>query len=476
MENTTSNPNPRKALIVGAGVSGLAAAWQLSRLRPWWKIVVVEQAEEIGGLAATWDVAGRRVDLGPHRWYTELSEMKSLEPKLLPESEIITRPRCSQMFLQGKVIDYPPRLANLVKNFGLLNVARLGASAVVERLAPNLDPPVNFAQAMRRKYGECACEWISDPYGRKVWKTDPELLSPEIARVRAGNDSKSGWFKPDALTNISYIRGGIDGIPKHMASLCEEQGIKIIRNHKLDSLTTDEDSKLVLTGLMTDLESGTQLETEFDVLISTMPLTKLAKMLPAFHEDYTAVKACKRLKFLGMILVAVELSKPRYSQNTWIYYPDENLMFNRSYEPGNFDPSQAREDSTLVVFDITSRADREPWMLDNNEILDIVYKQLTESSLVAADDVISMHLLRVPFAYPLYGKGYEHDLQPVMEKVSHYNNLVSTGRQGLFYHNNMDHSIIMGIRAAECISENDNAGPVWNREYVPSFSNYRIVD
>ncbi|HEV3226528.1 MAG TPA: FAD/NAD(P)-binding protein, partial [Acidimicrobiales bacterium] len=52
-------------VISGAGPAGLAAAWRLARRGR--SVVVLERAEHVGGLAASFEIDGLRVDHGSHR-------------------------------------------------------------------------------------------------------------------------------------------------------------------------------------------------------------------------------------------------------------------------------------------------------------------------------------------------------------------------------------------------------------------------
>jgi phytoene dehydrogenase-like protein len=52
-------------VVLGAGPAGLAAAWQAARRGM--SVVVLERAQAVGGMAASLEVAGVRVDRGSHR-------------------------------------------------------------------------------------------------------------------------------------------------------------------------------------------------------------------------------------------------------------------------------------------------------------------------------------------------------------------------------------------------------------------------
>ena len=54
-------------------------------------------------------------------------------------------------------------------------------------------------------------------------------------------------------------------------------------------------------------------------------------------------------------------------------------------------------------------------------------------------------------------------------------NLMTLGRQGVFLHNNMDHSIFMGLRAAECWAKGGDCTEDWY-DRIEGFRKLRIVD
>src|SRR3712207_5058554 len=53
-----------RVVVVGAGISGLAAAWELRARRPDVEVVVLEATDRVGGKLRRAEVAGATVDVG----------------------------------------------------------------------------------------------------------------------------------------------------------------------------------------------------------------------------------------------------------------------------------------------------------------------------------------------------------------------------------------------------------------------------
>jgi hypothetical protein len=58
----------------------------------------------------------------------------------------------------------------------------------------------------------------------------------------------------------------------------------------------------------------------------------------------------------------------------------------------------------------------------------------------------------VPRCYPVYGRGYKRPLKIIQDFIDSFQNLQVIGRYGAFKYNNQDHSILMGLLAAENVA------------------------
>ena len=64
----------KRVVIVGAGISGLTAAWELRKRAPSLEVVVLEAGSVAGGTARTERVDGFTFDMGPNGFLTNTRE------------------------------------------------------------------------------------------------------------------------------------------------------------------------------------------------------------------------------------------------------------------------------------------------------------------------------------------------------------------------------------------------------------------
>ena len=64
-------PPMKTAIIIGAGPAGLTAAYELRSRTNDWRIIVLEESSEIGGLSRTVLCGDSRIDIGGHRFFSK---------------------------------------------------------------------------------------------------------------------------------------------------------------------------------------------------------------------------------------------------------------------------------------------------------------------------------------------------------------------------------------------------------------------
>lgn len=94
------------------------------------------------------------------------------------------------------------------------------------------------------------------------------------------------------------------------------------------------------------------------------------------------------------------------------------------------------------------------WKLSDNELIELAKKEIRSTGLVRDCHIPNGYVYRVHKSYPTYHKGYKKDLEIVEKFASRLKNIQFIGRYGSFKYNNQDHSLLMGILAAENLDKN----------------------
>jgi protoporphyrinogen oxidase len=82
-------------------------------------------------------------------------------------------------------------------------------------------------------------------------------------------------------------------------------------------------------------------------------------------------------------------------------------------------------------------------------LIKLATSELYETKLVDIDSIYEGFVRRVPKCYPVYSSGYKDVLEPIQDYLRGIKSVTPIGRYGSFKYNNQDHSILMGLLAAQ---------------------------
>jgi protoporphyrinogen oxidase len=432
-------------LVLGAGPAGLAAAYRLARNGR--SVTVLERGDAVGGLAASFEVAGQRVDHGSHRLHP------SCQPELLAVLESLLggdlqlRRRHGRVRLQGRFIAFPPRPLELLTRLP----PRFGAGVALDAVTRPLRRPRTdtFAEVVRAGLGPTMAQGFYDPYVRKIWATSPPDLSGELARRRVGAQSPLDLVRKMVVRDdgtrgrFFYPRRGFGEISERMADAAVDAGAEIRLGAAVDGLTFADDT-------LTGVRAGTD-EWSAAHVFSTVPLTALVRLagdvVPA-----RAIDATRALEFRALTLVYVVVDRPRYTEFDAHYFPELDVAFSRVSEPKNYRDAGSDDppDRTVLCAEVPCSVGDTVWESSETDLATMVADGLRAQGLpsVTPADVV---VRRVPNAYPVYRVGFEAHFAAADQWAASIANLVTFGRQGLFAHDNTHHAMAMGWAAADAL-------------------------
>ena len=447
--------------IVGAGPAGITAAYQLAKAGV--HVEVFEAGPHVGGLSRTIDLWGQKVDLGPHRFFSSDPRVNDVWLEVVGRDYCMVD-RLTRIYYQNRFFHYPLRPANALCNMGVGNALGCLTSYLKEYLRPSFraDQNETFESWVVGRFGRKLFEMFFKSYSEKLWgipcdQLDADFAAQRIKKFSLGEAIKAalgiGAGRHKTLVDqFAYPTGGTGMVYERMAQRIEEAGGAIHCQTPVRRLI--HHGKQV-HGLQ--LADG-RIE-PFDHVISTMPLTLLVGGLgdlPAEVDD-----AVRRLQFRNTILVYLHVDKADLFKDQWLYVHAPELGVGRVTNFRNWAPELYGDAATSILA-------LEYWCYDNDAIwreseqnlIALATREIRATGLIGATPVLAGHVERIRRCYPVYAQGYKKHLQSVVDHVRQYQNLQVIGRYGAFKYNNQDHSILMGVLAAENILE-DHGHDLW---------------
>jgi protoporphyrinogen oxidase len=420
---TSSTPTSTTSfdvVVLGAGPAGLAAARGAAMAGR--SVLVVERAPVVGGMAASFDVAGVRVDHGSHRLHSATDDVRALLG-----DDLQTRVRNGRIALDGRWVAFPLRAADLARRLP----PSFAISALRDQLRPARTTGDTFADVVVSRLGRTMGERFYFPYARKLWGVEPDELSGEQARRRISAGGAGGLVRRALRRErptFLYPRGGFGRIAEVLA----EDGVA----HGTVIRTSTSATAVDVGARRVTLDDGTLVDA--GRVWSTVPLPALARLGGAPDD---VLDAAARLEQRAMVLVYLVVARPQWTPFDAHYLPAPSTPVTRVSEPKNYrdDPDDAG-DRTVVCAEIPCAVDDAIWTASSADLGARVADDLAALGLprVAPVDV---EVRRLPAAYPIYRAGFERQLAPVEAWVAAQPGLLSFGRLGLFAHDNTHHAL-----------------------------------
>lgn len=195
-----------RVVVIGGGVSGLAAARDLAR--PGFAVTVLEAADAVGGSVAAHEVAGIRLDAGAESFATRGGAVERLIEELGLEADVVRpNPAGAWLRLADRTVPLPkagllgipssPLARDVVAAIGWGGAVR----AYLDRLMPvlKIGHERNLGRLVRRRMGPLVLERLVAPVATGVYSARPDEL--DVAVVAPGLNG--------ALTRQGSLSGAV---------------------------------------------------------------------------------------------------------------------------------------------------------------------------------------------------------------------------------------------------------------------------
>ena len=127
-------------------------------------------------------------------------------------------------------------------------------------------------------------------------------------------------------------------------------------------------------------------------------------------------------------------------------------MFSRVTNPATFDEANVPAGKGALCAEVTCPSSSGYWE-NPDKLIDRVIDGLVQAGSVSSRQAVTdVQVERISDTYPVYDIGYMEKLEKVRQALRPVENLHLAGRTGLFWYNNMDHSIHNALSTVERIT------------------------
>lgn len=313
----------RRVAILGGGIAGLAAAYELEQQRLAGKALewqLFERSGRLGGIVETTRLRtpdGEYVlEGGPDAWVTEKPWARELAEELGLSGEIITsrdEEKKTYIWLEGQLVAMPDRMRMMVpedvstlEGSSLFSAnARLAYARELERgselkaRAPRCDESV--ASFVRRHFGEEVLEKIGAPllsgvFGGDVAKLSVRAVMPAFVKMEAEygsliqalqDQAKVREGKPRTPTFTSLRRGMGSLVEAIVAQL---PSASIHRYTRAEAMQPSSSGGWTVRTRNAGLGAGE--ETPFDEVLLALPIDAARELLQGVDHEAAALVPC----------------------------------------------------------------------------------------------------------------------------------------------------------------------------------------
>jgi len=444
-----------KIAIIGAGAAGMTAAYSLAKHNA--EVDIYEASSRIGGLAATLTLWNQKVDIGPHRFFSTDRKVNALWLEVVGDDyEMVDR--LTRIYYENKFYSYPIRIFNALSNLGIFEASRCVFSYLGERFFATKQDG-SFETWVQNRFGKRLFEVFFKNYTEKLWGISCKELDADFAAQRIKKLSLYEAIKNAVLNGkgnkhktlvdqFAYPLEGSGMVYDRMADMVESLGNNIYLNTPVYRIITNNGKVIGI-----ELEDGTF--REYDHVISSMPYTLMVKRLTEAPENIKHLT--ERLKFRNTILVYLHINSTELFPDNWIYIHSPDLQMGRVTNFRNWIPGLYKgENKSILAIEYWCNDEDPTWNLSDNDFIKLASDEIVKTKLVKAGTIENGYVHRIHRSYPVYSKGYKEILKPIEEYLSSIKNLSVIGRYGAFKYNNQDHSILMGLLAAENVLSSAN--------------------
>lgn len=422
----------KKIFILGAGLSGLSAAWFIQRKGI--DCQVIEKEPEVGGLCRSKKINGFTFDLDGHLLHFKHPSIFNLIKGLLGDN-LVKHERNAWIYTYGRFLSYPFQANLHTLPHSVIKDCILGLMHISRDTRFKDEKERSFLDWINHMFGKGIAKHFMVPYNTKFWTVYPNKLNcdwvdgfvpvPTLNQIIEGTmDESKKKFGYNA--HFWYPKeGGINQLPLAFA----RQIKNIHTNCKILEIN--------LGSREIKMSSGNK--EKFDYLISTIPLPEMGCLIR--RVPLKIKSAFKKLRWNSIFNLNLGINYKDYNGRHWIYFPEKEPCFFRVGFPHNFSPSVVPADKSSLYIEV-SYSKYKPF--DKANAAKHIKNGLKKAGILISEEKICVEDINdIEYGYPIYDKNYISARRDILEFLFH-NHIIPCGRYGSWRYMSMEDSILDG--------------------------------
>lgn len=396
MKQAHSLASAPHVVVIGAGFCGLAAAYELGRHGI--KVTVLEQDENVGGLAGSFRVGDTRLEKFYHHWFTSDTHVMRLIEELGVRDKVLLRATNTGMYYAH----------NFFRLSSPLDLLRFTALPLFDRLRLGLlIPRMKLIRNWHALENQTAESWIRKTSGERVYEVVwRPLLQGKFGRIAEKISAAWLWNKlklrgssrgKGGAEQLAYFHGGFAALADILVEAINKQGGEI-------KTSTPARSIEIKNGCVTAV-CTTNSSISAQHVIATPALPIIADLL-AGHVPHQYEQQLRRVDYLANVCVVLEL-KHSLSDIYWLNVNDPGFPFVGVIEHTNFEPTTSYQQRHIVYLSRYLEITDPFYSWKKAEIVQFTLHHLRRMfPKLTPDQLICAHVWRAPYAQPVVECNY----------------------------------------------------------------------
>jgi protoporphyrinogen oxidase len=410
--------NKFDVVIVGAGFTGLTAAYVLSKQGI--KVRVIEADETPGGLAGTFNFSdGVKVEKFYHHWFNNDVYVPELVKELGLDGDVILLPTRTGMYFNGRMWKLSTPLDLLrFKALSLIDRIRLGLLVFQVRRIKDWKSIEHLSIR----------EWLEPLCGKSVYKIVWEpLINAKFSVFAEAVNAVWMWKKlvlrgstrnDKGGEELAYFKGGFGRLAEQLVEAIRQNGGEVSLGCRVTGIQAKGKK---ITAIVSD-----QGNVEGSKYLFTPSFPIIADILKNTTEQQW-IASLQRVKYLGNMCLVLRL-KQSLSETYWLNVNDPGFPFVGVIEHTNFDSPENYKGTHIAYLSRYLAVEDPVWVFTDEEYFQFAMEHLRRMfPKMEASWVIDYKVWRSEYAQPVTERNYSSYV-PVQE-TPFENSYISTMAQ-----------------------------------------------